>query len=312
MYGSSRRLSLAGLALGAALVSTHCQRADEAPGAAAQAGCCDITPNTALPAGRGSIVVRYPGDGGADSTRLEVFAASDTSKAIDGEYGDAALELTPGIYDVTVGGRRVAGVRVQAGHDTRIRVGVLHMRAGQQTHVELLDQASGATFADGYGERLFGVPIGTIDVEVAGRRETALIEDGRVFELRPGRLVVAYPEEVSARIEVVGAGETQILADGYGNRAFDLFPGTYDVTISGKRVSGATVRSGADTPIEVGVLRVHASDGTYVELADPISKQRIADGYGTVAFGLPVGEVGVRIAGQMETVLIEAGQVTEF
>lgn len=129
---------------------------------------------------------------------------------------------------------------------------------------------------------------------------------------RLGRVVVAYPEEVSARIDVYRAGETQSLASGYGDAAFDLLPGAYDVAISGKRVAGVTVQSGHDTQIKVGVLRVTASDGTRIDLADPVDKKSFAGAYGAQAFGLPIGEVGVQIAGQTETVVIEAGQVTEF
>jgi hypothetical protein len=129
---------------------------------------------------------------------------------------------------------------------------------------------------------------------------------------RLGRVVVAYPEEVAARIEVFRTGETQSLAAGYGDAAFDLFPGTYDVMISGKRVTGVTVRSGNDTKIKVGVLRVTASDGTRVDLVDRADGKSLTSGYGTDAYGLPIGEVGVRIAGQTEAVVIEPGQVTDF
>ena len=129
---------------------------------------------------------------------------------------------------------------------------------------------------------------------------------------RLGRLVVAYPEEVAARIEVYRPGEERAIQSGYGNQAYDLLPGTYEVSISGKRVTGITVRSGSDTQIKVGVLRVNASDGTRIELADPVSKERVTGGYGTQVFGLPIGQIGVQVAGQTEAVVIEAGQVTEF
>jgi hypothetical protein len=129
---------------------------------------------------------------------------------------------------------------------------------------------------------------------------------------RLGRLVVAYPEEVAARIDVYRPGEPRAIQTGYGDQAFDLLPGTYEVTISGKRIGGVTVRSGSDTQIKVGVLRVNASEGTRIDLADPVSKQSVAAGYGPQVFGLPIGEVGVQIAGQTETVVIEAGQVAEF
>jgi hypothetical protein len=129
---------------------------------------------------------------------------------------------------------------------------------------------------------------------------------------RLGRVVVAYPEEVSARIEVYRPGETQSVAADYGDAAFDLFPGNYDVVISGKRVTGVTVRSGNDTKIRVGVLKVTASSGTRIEIVDRAEGKDLTSGYGSEAYGLPIGAVGVRIAGQTETVVIEAGKVAEF
>ncbi len=180
MCRSLRRLALLGLVLSAALASTHCQRGADAPPASDAAGCCELTPNAALPEGLGSIVVSYPGDG-AESTRVEVYAAGNASQAIGTEYGDATLELKPGTYDVTVGGQRVAGVGVQAGHDTRIRVGVLHVYATDGTRVDLLDQ-SGTTLTGGYGDDLYGLPVGQVVVQIAGQRETALIEDGQITE----------------------------------------------------------------------------------------------------------------------------------
>ncbi len=174
-----RRLAFSGFALAGALAVTHCQRSTDAPSDAAS--CCEVTPNAALPEDKGSIVVNYPGDG-AESTRLDVYAVGDASNAIGGEYGDASLELQPGTYDVTVGGQRVTGVGVQAGHDTRIRVGVLHVHASTKTRIDLLDPASGEALAGDFGERQYGLPVGSVTVEVAGQRDTALIEDGIVTE----------------------------------------------------------------------------------------------------------------------------------
>ena len=258
----------------------------------------------------GRIVVSYPGD---MATRLDVYAAG-TDKAIEGRYGDAALDLAPGTYDATVGGRRVTGVGVQAGQDTRIRTGVLHVRASNGTRIDLVEPTNvGEKLAAAYGDTHFGLPIGAVAVEVAGQRQTALIEDGEVTELESlGRVVVAYPEEVAARIDVYRAGEQRAIASGYGDQAFDLFPGSYDVSISGKRIAGVTVRSENDTQIAVGVLRMNVSEGTRIDLTDPVSKEHVASGYGPQLFGLPSGEIGVEIAGQTETVAIETGRVTEF
>jgi hypothetical protein len=182
MLGPARRLALSALALSAALGVAHCRRGADAPAGTAYAGCCEVTPNSALAAGVGRIVVNYPGEDGADAARLEVFVAGEASKALHSAYGGAALELAPGRYDATVGGRRVAGVHVQAGHDTRIRTGVLHVHASDATRVDLIEPASGENVASGYGEKHYGLPVGLVAVEVAGQRDTALIEDGQVTD----------------------------------------------------------------------------------------------------------------------------------
>ena len=49
-----------------------------------------------------------------------------------------------------------------------------------------------------------------------------------------------------------------------------------------------------------------------IEVVEAGTGRSLVAGYGTMSFGLPSGEVGVRIAGQTETVRIVAGQVAEF
>jgi hypothetical protein len=56
------------------------------------------------------------------------------------------------------------------------------MHVSDGTRVDLLDHASGAAVAGGYGEQQYGLPIGPVAVQLAGQRETALIEDGKVTE----------------------------------------------------------------------------------------------------------------------------------
>lgn len=177
MYGSSQRLARTAFALGAAVAMAHCQRGQDSTSVSAD--CCEIAPNDTLGEGVGTIVVRFPG--GAESTRLEVYAANAASEPIGSAYGDATLELSPGTYDVTVGGRRVENVAVRAGHATRVRAGVLHMHASAGTRIDLLDP-SGAALTGGYGEHRYGLPIGTVLVQVAGQQEPALIEDDKITE----------------------------------------------------------------------------------------------------------------------------------
>ena len=100
------------------------------------------------------------------------------------------------------------------------------------------------------------------------------------------------------------------LQAGYGNRSWELPPGSYDVSISGKVVSNATVQAGADTNVRVGVLHVTASSATRSEIMDGTTA--LAAGFGTRLVGLPAGSYGLQISGQTQPITIQAGQVTEF
>lgn len=129
---------------------------------------------------------------------------------------------------------------------------------------------------------------------------------------RLGRLVVTYPQgtDAGARIGVSKGGKEA--TSGYGNKAFELLPGSYTVVISGKRVDNVTVQSGHDTKVKVGVLRVAAPGGARIGVLDKDGKTELTSGYGSKEFGLPIGTVYVSVAGQSEAVTIEDGQITDF
>ncbi len=132
---------------------------------------------------------------------------------------------------------------------------------------------------------------------------------------RLGRLKVAYPgdfKNIEARTDIYKAGDSKSIASGYGSKTIDLLPGTYDVVINGKRVSGVTIKSAHETRVKVGVLHVNAGKDTKVDILDATTARSLTGGHGEKAFGFPVGSVNVKIAGQSETVTIEEGKVTEF
>ena len=129
---------------------------------------------------------------------------------------------------------------------------------------------------------------------------------------RLGRLVVTYPEGTKAGARVgVSRGDKEATS-GYGDKAFELLPGSYTVVISGKRVDNVTVQSGHDTKVKVGVLRVTAPGGTRIGVLDKDGKTELTSGYGNKEFGLPIGTVYVSVAGQSEAVTINDGQITDF
>jgi hypothetical protein len=132
---------------------------------------------------------------------------------------------------------------------------------------------------------------------------------------RLGRLVVKFPDGTTpgnTRVDVYRPGEQMSLAGGYGSQVLDLMPGTYEVEISRKRILGVMVEPAHDTRVRVGVLRVTALANTRVDLLDAKDQRALTGGFGTQEYGLPVGPIQVKVAGQTETVTITAGQITEF
>jgi len=129
---------------------------------------------------------------------------------------------------------------------------------------------------------------------------------------RLGRLVVTYPQGTDAGARIgVSRGDKEATS-GYGDKAFELLPGSYTVVISGKRVDNVTIQSGHDTKVKVGVLRVTAPGGARIGVLDKDGKTELTSGYGNKQFGLPIGTVYVSVAGQSEAVTIQEGKITDF
>lgn len=143
--------------------------------------CCAIVANAALKGRLGRLAVEYPGDAKRIEARLDVYKSGD-GKSIAGGYGSQTIELLPGTYDVSINGKRVTGVTIKSGHETQVKVGVLHVHAGKDTRVDVLDAATSTSLTGGYGEKSFGLPVGTVTVKIAGQSETVTIAEGKVTE----------------------------------------------------------------------------------------------------------------------------------
>lgn len=167
------------------MFSSHCKQQDNTPPPpkAAQAhpssNCCRLTATTGLKEGVGRFVVAFPNGAEPKDTRVDVLT---DGKVVHSGYGNQSRELPPGTYDVTISTKPLSGVIVQAGYETQVKVGVLHINANQDTRVDLLDGPSGKILTGGYGEKSYGLPIGAVSVQVAGQSETVTIEDGTVSE----------------------------------------------------------------------------------------------------------------------------------
>jgi len=128
---------------------------------------------------------------------------------------------------------------------------------------------------------------------------------------RLGRVVVAFPPgavPTGTRVTVLNNGKE--LLSGHGNQSWELLPGTYEVTVSGKRLSNVTVQPGHDTTVKVGVLRVSVGKGIRAAILD--GGTEIAGDYGNFLVGLPIGSFEVKVAEQSEQVTISEGKITDF
>ena len=143
--------------------------------------CCSIVANTALKGRLGRMVVAYPGDAKNIEARMDVYKEG-TSHTIAGGYGNQMIELLPGTYDVVINGKKVTGVAITSGHETQVKVGVLHVNVGKGTRVDIFDPATPQLMTGGYGEKSFGFPIGSVDVKIAGQTEKVTITEGHISE----------------------------------------------------------------------------------------------------------------------------------
>jgi len=128
---------------------------------------------------------------------------------------------------------------------------------------------------------------------------------------RLGRIVFAFPAAavpVFTGVAVFKDGKQ--MASGHGSHSVEMLGGTYEVTISGKRVPNVPVKAGHDTNVNAGVLRISAGAFTAWEIIE--SGTTLKSGHGSQLIGLPPGSYDVKVGGGVERITIKEGQVTEF
>jgi len=140
-----------------------------------------ISANPELKGRLGRLVVAFPEGANAGGARVEIYKPGE-DKSLTGGYGNQQLDLLPGTYAVVISGKRIEGVPVQSAHDTKMKVGVLRVTAGGGTHIEVLDSSTQKELTSGYGNQVFGLPIGTIQVRIANQSEAVTIQDGKITD----------------------------------------------------------------------------------------------------------------------------------
>ena len=102
--------------------------------------CCEFVSNASR-GSQGALVVAFPQGADVGISIVNVYKTDGQTK-LQGGIGSQSWRLTPGTYSVEISGVRVPNVPVKAGSDTRVRVGVLRVKAGGDTIADVLD-ASG-------------------------------------------------------------------------------------------------------------------------------------------------------------------------
>jgi len=139
------------------------------------------------------------------------------------------------------------------------------------------------------------------------------IKPGEDLTGAKGRLVVDFHDEVPMAhmlVKIISKEGGDPLAD--RKRKFDLLPGTYDVVVANKRITGVPIQSGQETHLLMGLLRVVYTGMDRTDVYDSDKKTLLVKDYGTLRLGLPVGKYWVKMAGRLIQVEIKNGQVAAF
>jgi hypothetical protein len=86
------------------------------------------------------------------------------------------------MYCLDINGLPAGTVEVKSRHETRVHTGVLRLQLSSSTFVQLHKPGEAKPFFTHYGAKDVGLPLGDIEVEVAGQRELVSIEKDKVKE----------------------------------------------------------------------------------------------------------------------------------
>lgn len=158
--------------------ATSTEEASAAPPATA-GDAYAVVENPELTGRLGRVVVAFPEGSSPSSTRIVIRpeGGPDTSAS---NYGGITADLLPGKYDVEISGVVIPGAEVRSRHDTKIAVGVLRVSAGSSTRIQIF--RGGQAVASGYGKGQFGLPAGSYEVEISGKREPITIAAGGITD----------------------------------------------------------------------------------------------------------------------------------
>ena len=144
-------------------------------------GLYEVVANPEMKGRLGRIVLNFAEGASIAETRTTIHKAAG-SEMLRADYGVVAADMPPGTYDLEISGKRIEGIPVESGKDTRVHTGVLRTHGSKQTRMTISDVGSKSSFHVVYGNTEFGLPVGEYEIEISGQREKVAIEAGKVTD----------------------------------------------------------------------------------------------------------------------------------
>jgi hypothetical protein len=156
-------------------------------------------------------------------------------------------------------------------------------------------------------------PIGSPSSGAASAQPMFTISPNPELKGQLGRLVLKFPTVAKAtRVRLYRPGEPKEIKQFFGDGEQSLVPGTYDVAISGRRITGVVVQTASDTSLHVGVLKTTADKKTKYIVRDADDKTELISGYGSALIGLPIGQYHLVVNDVSTPITIEQDKTLEY
>ena len=137
----------------------------------------EIKPGKDLQGAKGRLVVDFHDEVPMAHMLVKIYSKDGGDPLSDRKR---KFDLLSGTYDVVVAGKRVAGVPIQSGQETRLLMGLLRVVYKGMDRTEVYDEDKKTLLVKDYGTLRLGLPIGQYWVKMAGRMVEIEIKDGQV------------------------------------------------------------------------------------------------------------------------------------
>jgi len=139
----------------------------------------EFKPSDDLKGAKGQLVVNFHDEVPMAHMLVKIYSKDGGEPLSDRKR---RFDLLSGTYDVVIAGKRVTGVPIQSGQETRLLMGMLRVVYTDMSRTEVYDSDKKALLVKDHGTLRLGLPVGKYWVKLAGRMVEIEIKDGQVVE----------------------------------------------------------------------------------------------------------------------------------